>query len=122
MPRKQCHGAELQKSNQSGEFRTWHFTSVLRPTHEIHADINWIAYYNIDAVHPQNLLVKAQIRERVLNVARPACVSFISWRFSRVDTMSWISNAKAKLPLPDLPFEGCMEESQNPKIKIYYQK
>ena len=114
MPRKQCHGAELPKSNQRGEFRTWHFTSVLTPTHEIHADINWIAHNNIDAVHPQNLLVKAQIRERVLillNEARPACVSFISWRFSRVDALSWISNAKAKLPLPDLPFEGYIQST-----------
>ena len=43
--------------------------------------------------------------------ARPACVSFICWRFSRVDAISWISNAKAKLPLPDLPFEGYIQST-----------
>ena len=110
MPRKD-QSTNLPKFNQRGGFRTWQFTSVLTPTHEIYADINWIAHNSINALQPQNLLVKAQIRERVLNEARPACVSFISWRFSRVDAMSWISNAKAKIPLPDLPFEGYIQST-----------
>ncbi len=50
--------------------------------------------------------MKGHIREKKMNKARPACVSFISWRFSRVDAMSWIPNTKAQFPLPDLPLEG----------------
>jgi hypothetical protein len=84
---------------------------VLTPTRKIHADIYWIATNNIKVVQPQNLLVKAHVKEKVLNEARPACASFISWRFSRVDAMLWISNATAKLPLPDLPFEGYIQST-----------
>jgi hypothetical protein len=48
MPRKLS--TQLPKSNQCGDFRTWHFTSVLTPTREIHADIYWIATNNINVL------------------------------------------------------------------------
>jgi hypothetical protein len=53
----------------------------------------------------------AYSQNTVLNEARPACVSFISWRFSRVDAMLWISNATAKHQFPDLPFEGYIKST-----------
>ncbi len=81
-----------------------HFTSMLTPTHEIHADINWLASNKIIVADAQNLLVKACIRAKVLNKARPAWVTFISLRFSRVDAKLWISNATPKLPFQDPPF------------------
>ncbi len=80
---------------------------MLTPACKIHADIYWIATNNINVVQPENLLVKAH----VLNEVRPASVSFISWRFSRVDAMLRISNATAKLPLPDLPFWGYIQST-----------
>ncbi len=87
------------KLNQRGEFKTWHFTSVLTLTHEIHACINWLAIYTIIVVDAQYLLVKTCSKAKVMNKARQACVTFISWRFSHVDAKLWISNATAKLPL-----------------------
>jgi hypothetical protein len=97
--------------NQRGEFKTWHFTSVLTQTHEIHAVINWPTTNKIIEVDAQNLLVKACIEAKVMNEARPAWVTFISWRFSHVDAKLWISNTTAKLPLQDLPFEGYIQSN-----------
>jgi hypothetical protein len=101
----------IPKSNQRGEYKTWHFTSVLTPTHEIHADINWLATNKKIVVDAQYLLVKACIKAKVMNEARPGWVTFISWRFSHVDAKLWISNARAKLPLQDLPFEGYIQSN-----------
>ena len=103
------HKCKIPKFNQRGEFKTWHFTSELTPTHEIRADIDWIATNNTIIADTPNLHVKACIKANVMDGARPACVTFISWRFSRVNAMSWISNAKAKLPLTALPFEGYIQ-------------
>ena len=100
MPQK----CKITKLNQRGEFKTWHFTSELMLTHEINADINRIATDNLIVADAQNLLVT-----RIMNEARPAWVTYSSWRFSRVDAMSWISNTKAKLPLTALPFEGYIQ-------------
>ena len=99
------------KLNHRAQLKTWHFASVLTPTHEIRADIYWLATNNINAAHAHNLLVKACSRKTNENDPRPACVTFISWRFSFVDAMSWISNAKARLPLQDLPFEGYIQST-----------
>ena len=37
------------------------------------------------------------------------CVTFIPWRFSRADAASWVSNARRKILLSDLPFEGYIQ-------------
>ncbi len=51
--------------NERARHNTWHFTSVLIPTDQIRADINWIVTYNINVAHPHILLVKACIKEKV---------------------------------------------------------
>jgi hypothetical protein len=81
---------------------TWHFTSVLTPTHQIHADVSWIAANNIVVAQPDILLVKACIREKIINQARPERVTFISWGFSRADAALWVSNARDKIPLSNM--------------------
>ncbi len=105
-----CFDAAKRQNSQfeSTKFKTWHFqvTSVLISTQEIHDDINWLATNKIIIADAQNLLVKTYIKAKVMNEARPAWVTFISWRFSSVDAKLWISNARAKLPLQDLPIEG----------------
>ncbi len=53
--------------NQHGEFKTWHFTSVLTTTHKIHADMIWLATNKIIVADAQNLLVKACIKAKVMN-------------------------------------------------------
>ena len=97
--------------NARGVFRTWHFTSVLTPTHQIRADIDTIITNTPNVSHPYILLVKAYIREKVINQARPECVTFISWRFSRSDAALWVSNARVKIPLSDLHFEGYVQST-----------
>ncbi len=46
-----------------------------------------------------------------MNQAKPGSVTFISWRFSRAAAASWVSKAKDKVPLPDLPFEGYIQST-----------
>jgi hypothetical protein len=103
--------AHKLKSNQRGEYKTWRFTSTLTPTDQINEDIHWIATNNIAAVDPHILLVKACIRQKVMNQAKPESVTFISWRFPRADAASWLSKAKNKIPLPDLSFEGYIQSA-----------
>jgi hypothetical protein len=85
---------------ESTKFKTWHFqvTSVLIPTQEIHDDINWLPTNKIIIMiaDAKNLLAKTYFKAKVMNEARPAGVTFISWRFSSVDAKLWISNATAK--------------------------
>ena len=117
MPQK----CKITKLNQRGEFKTWHFTSELMQTHEINSDINRIATDNLIVADAQNLLVKACINAKIMNEARPAWVTFSSWRFSRVDAMSWISNTKAKLPLTALPFEGYIQTNHTIDLPRLHQ-
>ena len=77
--------AQKLKLNQRGEYKTWLFTSTLTPTHQKYAVIPWIANNNIAEVGPHILLVKACIRQKVMNQAKPESVTFISWRFSRAE-------------------------------------
>jgi hypothetical protein len=91
---------------------TWHFTSVLTPTHQIHEDVSWITTNNIVVVQPHILLVKACIKEKVTNQARPECVTFSSWRYSSADTASWVSNARDKIQLSKyIPFKGYIQST-----------
>jgi hypothetical protein len=61
---------EIPKSNQRGEFKTLHFTSVLTQYHEIHADINWISTNKIIVVDAQNLPVRACNKAKVVIKAK----------------------------------------------------
>jgi hypothetical protein len=90
---------------------TWHFSRVLTPTHQIHADVSWIATHNIVVEQPHILLVKACIKKKVINQARPECVTFISWSFSLADAASWVSNARDKIPLSNMPSEGYIQST-----------
>ncbi len=92
-------------------YKTWHFTSVLTPTDQIRADINRIVTNNTNVAHSHILLVKACIKEKVINQARPECVAYVSWRFSRADAASWLSNARDNIPLSNLPFEGYVQSN-----------
>jgi hypothetical protein len=78
---------------------------VLTPTHVIHADINWLATYKIIVGDAQNSLVKACNKTKVMNKARQAWVTFISWHFSSIDAKFWISNAVAKTPFAGSAFQ-----------------
>ncbi len=63
-----CFDAAKRKNsqlNQCGEFKTWHFTSVLTPTHEIHADINWLATDKIIVADTQILRLKPVLKQRL---------------------------------------------------------
>ena len=101
----------IPKLNQRGRCKTWHFTSVLAPTPQIHEDLNCIASTNPNVGQPHICLVKALIKTKVLSDARPGCVTYITWRFSRADAASWVSNARNKIRLSDLPFEGYMQST-----------
>ena len=57
--------------NLRAQLKTWHFASVLTSTHEICANIYWLATNKINVAHAHNLLVKACIREKVENDSRP---------------------------------------------------
>ena len=95
--------------------RTWHFASVLTPTHEINEDFYQLAFHTdrqiINMERASINVVGYWIQRQVLNEARPTCVNFISWRFSRRDVATWFSNAEARTPLQNLPFEGYMQAS-----------
>ena len=102
----------ITEFNPRGRYKTWCFTSVLEPTLAIREDIDWIATRNLDhATNNQQhiLLVKACITEKVMSQGRPDCVTFTTWRFSRADAALWVSNARDKIPLTALPFEGYIQ-------------
>jgi hypothetical protein len=56
---------KIPKLNQRGEFKTWHFTSVLTPTHEIHADINWLTTNKIIEAGAQICWLKTVLKQRL---------------------------------------------------------
>ena len=95
--------------------KTWHFASVLTPTHEINEDFFQLAFRTdrqiINMERASINVVGFCIQRQVLNEARPACVNFISWRFSRRDVATWFSKAEARTPLQNLPFEGYIQAS-----------
>ena len=95
--------------------KTWHFTSVLTPTHEINEDFFQLAFHtdrqNVNIERASINVVGDWIKRQVLNVARPTCINFISWRFSRTDVADWFSKTEARTPLQDLLFEGYIQAS-----------
>ncbi len=95
--------------------KTWHFTSILMPTHEINEDFVRLAFHtdrqNVNIEHASIDVVRYWIKRQVLNEARQTCVNFISWRFSRTDVAEWFSKTKACTPLQDLLFEGYIQAS-----------
>ena len=95
--------------------KTWHFASVLTPTHEINEDFFRLAFHtDRQIIHIERTsihVVGFWIQRQVLNEARPTCVNFISWRFSRRDVATWFSKAEARTPLQNLPFEGYIQAS-----------
>ena len=95
--------------------RTWHFASVLTPTHEINEDFFQLAFRTdrqiINMERASINVVGFCIQRQVLNEARPTCVNFISWRFSRRDVATWFSKEEARTPLQNLPFEGYIQAS-----------
>ena len=110
MPHK--HRDKIPKLNErAARYMTWNFTSVLMPMDQVRADINRIVTNDTNVAHSHLLLVKACIKEKVINQARPECVTYISWRFSRADAASWLSNTRDNIPLTDLPFEGYVQST-----------
>jgi hypothetical protein len=53
--------------------------------------------------------VRSWIEKMVLSVNKPDSISFISFRFSRTDVATWMSNATAQAPFPDFHFEGYIQ-------------
>ena len=105
---------KITQSNQRGRYKTWSFASVLAPTHAINEHINRIATDNRDVTQQHHIfLVKACLREKVDTQERPDCVTFTTWRFSRADAALWRSNARDKIQLPDLPFEGYIQSEDS---------
>ena len=95
----------ITEFNRRAMFKTWHFTSGLEPTLAIRGDIDCIATDHATNNQQHILLVKACITEKVMSQGRPDCVTFTTWRFSRADAALWVSYARDKILLPDLPFE-----------------
>jgi hypothetical protein len=97
----------------SGRARTWHFTSNLTPTHQIKNDLFHLAFntdrQHVNIVNAALSVAGFSIKNKILIPARPKCVTFISWRFSRADVAAWLSNAEARSPLLDLSFEGYIQ-------------
>ena len=92
--------------------KTWHFTSVLTPTHEINSDFFRLRQNaNVNIERASIDVVGYWIKRQVLNEARPTCVNYISWRFSRTDVAEWFSKTEARTPLQDLIFEGYIQAS-----------
>ncbi len=103
----------LGKSNRRGEYKTWHFTSMLTPTPEITWILSWYAHesqHTDRTTGPikevRNLMVKL-----FLNAENPHCISFISLRFSRTNFATWLSNAAARSPFVELYYEGYVQST-----------
>lgn len=114
----------ITELNPRNRYKTWHFTSGLEPTLAIRGDIDWIATRNLDhATNNQQhiLLVKACITEKVMSQGRPDCVTFTTWRFSRADAALWVSNARDKIPLTALPFEGYIQSRASLELPRLHQ-
>ncbi len=97
--------------HELGRFKTWHVTSVLTPTSETTRLFTWYARESqcIDKVTGPIAEVRSWIENLVSSVNKPDSISFISFRFSRTDVTTWMSNATAQTPLPDLHFEGYIQ-------------
>ena len=114
----------ITELNPRSRYKTWHFTSGLEPTLAIRGDIDWIATGNVDhATNNQQhiLLVKACITEKVMSQGRPDCVTFTTWRFSRADAALWVSNARDRIPLTALPFEGYIQSRASLEVHRLHQ-
>ncbi len=100
--------SQYRYPNQRGEFKTWHFTSVLTPTSEITPVFTWYARESqyIDNVSGPIAEVRSWIEKLVLSVNKPDGISFISFLFSHTDVATWMSNATAQIPFLDLHFDG----------------
>jgi hypothetical protein len=85
------------------------------PNHEINEDFFRLAFHtdrqNVNIERASIDVVRYWIKRQVLNEARPTCVNFISWRFSRTDIAKWFSKTKARTPLQDLLFGGYIQAS-----------
>jgi hypothetical protein len=103
--------------------KTWHFTSILMPTHEINEDFFQLAFHtdrqNVNIERALIDVVRYWIERQVLNEARPTCFHFISWRLSRTDVVEWFSKTKARTPLQDLLFEGYIQASHVSLLLCY---
>jgi hypothetical protein len=68
------------KSNHSGEYKTWHFTSVLTPTPEITWIFSWYAHesQHTDTTTGTTIEVRNWMGKMVLNGEKQGYVSFIA--------------------------------------------
>ena len=79
-----------------GRYRTWHFTSLLKSSVQRHVDFAAIStHHSLDNVRDPIQRVRGYIEKQISTEARPDCVTFVHWRFSRKDVAGWISHAAA---------------------------
>ncbi len=103
--------------NPRGQYKT--FTSMLEPSHEIIRVLNQIT----DKMQGSVNEVSRWIIGRVLNEAKPQCVTFICWRFSRQDVATWVSSAAAAAHtrLQNLPFEVYIQSNSGIELsRLHY--
>jgi hypothetical protein len=98
--------------NELGQFKTWHFTSVLKSDPNMNLRLEHFAgeHYRLDKVLGScALLVRLYIENKILKTARPECVTFVSCRFLRTDVAAWMSNGATRTPSPGLALEGYIQ-------------
>ena len=103
----------MSRLSPRAQFKTWHFTSVLRPCREITGVLRGFANDSqyTDKVTSPIAEVRNWVQNLVLNTDKPDSVSFISLRFSRTDVATWMSNATTFIPLLDLHFERYIQSN-----------
>ena len=103
----------MSRLSPRAQFKTWHFTSVLRPCREITRVLRGFANDSqyTDKVTSPIAEVRNWVQKLVLNTDKPDSVSFISLRFSRTDVATWMSNTTARSPLLDLQLEGYIQSN-----------
>ena len=111
----------ITELNPRNRYNTWHFTSGLEPTLAIRGDIDWIATDHATNNQQHILLLKACTTEKVMSQGRPDCVTFTTWRFSRADAALWVSNARNRIPLTALPFEGYIQSRDSLEVHRLHQ-
>jgi hypothetical protein len=101
--------------SELGRFRTWHFTSVFKSVPDIDLHLAHFASedYRLDKVLASchGALVRWHT-EKMISIARPDCIAFVSCRFLLMDVVAWMSNAATRTPSPDLALEDYIQSKR----------
>ena len=93
----------MSSDRDNGRYVTWKFKHIL------HTSLNGPAIRGLSTSIDPYDLVKQLFQTLIMTNRLPDRVASIQLRVSRADFDACVSNARAKTPMPDLPFDGYIQ-------------